>query len=191
MKRISGALALMLLFPALAATRRTASLTWPASSHAQLATRSAEARHTVEFDVRTGLTGLGGSSYDLILILFSNRSADTPLVATPLLGEDVVAEFAFSGRDALPGKPLVFRRRMEGVSFLDARFIQVINHGTDGWAGESLSMTVDGKPVLKGVALYPRKGIQERGGLEKFNRVDWRDRNFWEADLQRIRVDKR
>jgi hypothetical protein len=51
-------------------------------------------------------------------------------------------------------------------------------------------MAVDGKPIFERVSLYPRKGAQQRGGIEKFNGSDWKERNFWEADLQRIRMDK-
>jgi hypothetical protein len=147
-------------------------------------------RHMVEFEVRTGLTGLGGPSTDLMLIVFSNRSADTPLVPSPLFGDDILAEFAFSGRDAPPGKALIFRRYVADVSFLSARYIRLVNQGLDSWAGESISLRLDGKAVLDRESLYPRKGAQAKGGIEKFDASDWKDRNFWEADLQRIRIDR-
>jgi hypothetical protein len=147
-------------------------------------------RHLVEFEIRTGLTGFGGGSTDLMLIVFSNRGGDTPLVPVPLFGEDILAEFAFSGRDAAPGKTLVFRRYVEGVSFLAARYVRLVNQGADGWAGEAITLRVDGKTVLDRQSLYPRKGSQARGGIEKYNAADWYNRNFWEADLQQIRVDK-
>src|SRR6185295_10941272 len=53
----------------------------------------------VVFEIRTSVA-VGAGSNDLILIVFSDRSADTPLVPSPLLGEDIVREFAFSARDA-------------------------------------------------------------------------------------------
>lgn len=154
-------------------------------------TAKSQGSHTVEFEVVTGLTGLGGSSSDLLLIVFSDRSADTPKVPLPpLFGLDVLAEFAFSGRDAPPGRTLRFKRYVADVSFLNARFIRLVNQGSDGWAGETLSMTVNGKAIFDRLSLYPRKGSQARGGIEKFNIAEWRDRNFWEADLQRIRMDR-
>ena len=125
-----------------------------------------------------------------MLIVFSNRSADTPLVPSPLFGDDVLAEFAFSGRDAPPGRVLSFRRYVADESFLSSRYIRLVNQGTDGWAGESISMRVDGKTVLDRQSLFPRKGAQAKGPIGGFNAADWKDRNFWEADLQRIRVDK-
>jgi hypothetical protein len=66
----------------------------------------------------------------------------------------------------------------------------LVNHGVDGWAGETLAMTVDGRTIFSRLSLYPRKGAQARGGIEKFNGKDWKERNFWEADLQRIRADR-
>ncbi len=160
-----------------------------ASSSPQYSSPSGE-KYLVEFEVRTGLGGLGGSSGDGMLIIFSNRSADTPLVPFPLFGEDIIAEFAFSGRDAIPGKVLAFSRRVNDLSFLDARYIRIVNPGADGWAGESLSLTVAGKRVLDRQTLYPRKGAEPKGGIEMFNSSLWSARKFWEADLQRIRIDK-
>lgn len=146
--------------------------------------------HVVEFEVHTAISGLGEASNDLILIVFSGRSAAAPLVAFPLFGEDILAEFAFSGRDARPGRALVFSRRVNDLSFLNARYIRIVNHGMDGWAGESLSLTVDGRRVLERQRLYPRSGAQTEGGIEKFNSGSWTERNLWEAELQRIRVDR-
>jgi hypothetical protein len=142
----------------------------------------------VEIDVRTALSSAGGSS-DLILIIFSHQSADAPVSPVPLFGEDILAEFAFSARDVPPGQTLTIRRRVKDLSFLDARFIRVVNPGSNGWAGEKLSLRVAGKTLLD-VSLYPRKGAQPKGGIEKFNGLDWKARNFWEADLQRLRQDK-
>src|SRR5262245_40947810 len=71
--------------------------------------------HQVEFQVRTAA---GGRSDDLLLIVFSDRSAQRPVAPSPLFDEDVIAEFAFSGRDAVPAQTLTFTRRVPDIRFL-------------------------------------------------------------------------
>jgi hypothetical protein len=140
----------------------------------------------VIFEVQTSSDGVGGSSDDQITILFSNTSSElmrTP--PRPIFGDDILAEFSFSGREARPGSTLKFSRRVPSTTFLEARFIRVVNHGADGWAGSTLSITAEGKRLLDRVSLFPRKGAN-KGGIEKFNAVTWYERTYWEADLQRL-----
>jgi hypothetical protein len=161
----------------------------PISAAAQTTSREA----LVTFEVRTASGRLGGGSTDQITIVFSNSKAPGPLVVgapRPLLGEDVIQEFSFSSRDLVNDQPFTFTRRVRDLTFLDARYIRVINTGTDGWAGEYLSITVDKNRILDRRTLYPRQGRQSEGGIEKFNRGQWPDRVYWEADLQQLRFER-
>lgn len=153
--------------------------------------RIATGRSLVEFQIKTALSGIGGSSSDQISIIFSDESADSPLLPAPLFGNDIRAEFSFSALDARVGRVLAFSRRVNDVAFLDSAFIRVINHGSDGWAGEWISLRVDGRPVLNQQSLYPRRGRNPKGGIEKFNPAQWSEKAFWEAPLQNIRQDRK
>jgi hypothetical protein len=157
---------------------------------ASLQTRPA-APTEVSVEIRTSPDRLGGATDDQLTLIFSSVSAElqrTP--PQPLFGADIMAEFSFSGRDARPGATLVFKRAVTDERFLTARFVRLINHGADSWGGESLSMSVNGRRVLDRQSLYPRKGTQPNGGIEKFNPLQWYERVYWEADLQKIRVDR-
>jgi hypothetical protein len=153
--------------------------------------RAAPGRSVVEFEIKTALSGLGGSSSDQISIIFADVSADSPLLPSPLFGGDIRAEFSFSALDARVGRILAFSRRVNDVSFLDSPFIRVVNHGSDGWAGEWISLRVDGRPVLNQQSLYPRRGRNAKIGIEKFNPAQWSEKAFWEAPLQSIRLDRK
>jgi hypothetical protein len=147
----------------------------------------------VTFEVRTALGRLGGSSQDQITIVFSNTKAPGPLVLSPprpVLGDDVVQEFSFSARDLAGDQPLSFTRRVRDLAFLDARYIRIVNTGSDGWAGEYISISVDKNRILDRRSLFPRQGRQKEGGIEKFNRGQWSDRVYWEAELQPLRLDR-
>jgi hypothetical protein len=143
----------------------------------------------VIFEVQTSSTESGGATEDQITILFCNTSGEATRTALrPFFGEDIVAEFSFSGRDARPGSTLIFRRFVSSTTFMNARFIRVVNHGHDGWAGSTLSLTVDGKRILDRQSLYPRKGASTKAGIEKYNPLRWSERVYWEGDFQRLRL---
>ena len=145
----------------------------------------------VLFEISTSPDKLGGATDDQLTILFSNVSAEqqrTP--PRPFFGDDIVAEFSFSGRDARPGSTATFRRFAKDTSFLSARYVRLVNHGLDSWAGDSISLSIAGRRVLYRQSLYPRKGAQPNGGIEKFNPLQWYERVYWEADFQKIRSDR-
>jgi hypothetical protein len=144
---------------------------------------------SIAFEVRTAPGKLGGETGDPITIVFSNVSGLARTPPRPVLG-DALQEFSFSGRDLAGTLPFRFDRCVKDLSFLEARYVRVVNQGSDGWAGDYLSLSVDGRPVLSRQSLFPRQGRQKEGGIEKFNRTQWLDRNFWEGELQRIRVDR-
>jgi hypothetical protein len=123
-------------------------------------------------------------SKDQITIIFSDRSAGGP--PNPIFGDDILQEFSFSARDFVSGRnSLTFTRFVKDQSFLNARFIRVVNHGGEGWGGGTLSMLVDGQPVLDKVPLTPRKGAGGKG-LQDWNRDRWSERTYWEQDLPKI-----
>jgi hypothetical protein len=125
-------------------------------------------------------------SKDQITILFSDRSWGGAAAPNPIFGDDILQEFSFSARDFVAGRnALTFTRFVKDQSFLNARFIRVVNHGGEGWGGGTLSISVDGQPVLERVALSPRKGAAGKG-LQDWNRERWSDRTYWEEDLPKI-----
>lgn len=151
--------------------------------------------YLLTFEITTAIGRLGGASDDQITIVFSDRSAETTIPPDPLFGLDMVAEFSFSGFDARPPKTLVFQRGVNSIDFLSSRYIRVINHGNDAWAGETLSISYQeggGKvqTLLLKQSLYPRSGASREGGLENFNRRQWSQRVYWEGELQRLRRDR-
>jgi hypothetical protein len=135
--------------------------------------------------------GTGGSTNDQLTVVFSTRSMDGAIrPPVPLFGEDILEEFSVSGRDFVRNQ-LRFTRRVRDKSFLSARYVRVINHGSDGWAGGTISLTVDDEPILRRVDLRPRRvapgNTNRNGGIEFFNAGDWQKRSFWELDLQQHR----
>jgi len=136
----------------------------------------------IEFTVTQGTDCTTRGSNDQITIVFSNQSGDS-VGPTPALGDDVAAEFSFSARD-LVNQRLQFRRRVRDRSFLDARFIRVVNLNGDGWCPGRLAATIDGARLFD-VALSPRKG-RGTGGLQDWNRGNWAVRTYWEANLQQL-----
>src|SRR5262245_23895311 len=118
-------------------------------------------------------------SKDQITIIFSDRSWSGAAPPTPIFGDDILQEFSFSARDFTSGRTsLTFNRYVKDQSFLGARFIRVVNHGGEGWGGGTLTMSVDGQPVIERVALSPRKGAGGKG-LQDWNRDRWSDRTYW------------
>jgi hypothetical protein len=71
---------------------------------------------------------------------------------------------------------------------VDATYIRVVNHGNDGWAGDRISITVDGEEVLSNVPMRPRRGADVSKGFQKFNARNWAQRTFWEAELRPLRA---
>jgi hypothetical protein len=125
------------------------------------------------------------STTDQVTIIFTN--APVPASAPPLtFGEDIIEEFSFLGADFRAGGPVRFSRRVRDRSFLDARFIRVVNPGTNRWEPTTISLTVDGERVLDNVRMTPRKGANPEGGLQRWNRNAWTP-TYWEAELQKYR----
>jgi hypothetical protein len=151
--------------------------------------------YLLTFEISTAAGRLGGSSDDLLAIVFSEKSGATVVAPAPLFGSDVTAEFLFSGADARPQKAFSFSRRVSDLTFLQSPYVRVINHGNDAWAGEYLSLSYQigsGKPVpvLVKQSLYPRLGASRDAGLERYNGKDWSRRIYWEGELQRLRRDR-
>ena len=146
----------------------------------------------ITFQIRSTPVKSGGSK-DLITIQFSNSSGEVRQAPKPLFDKDVLAEFSFSGLDAQDAA-FSFQRVVRDTSFLNARFIRVINHGDNGWAGESISISLTDPStnrltrILDRQSLYPRRGYSREGGIQDFNRSNWAQRTYWEADFQKIRV---
>ncbi len=130
----------------------------------------------------------GRPSADQITILFSNRPAppDTGPPPPVVFGDDIVQEFSFSASDIVGGR-LRFSRRVADRSFADARFVRVVNHGMDGWGGGTISISIDGNPVLSNVVMAPLKGDAARG-IQGWNRRTWKARAYWELERPRPRV---
>lgn len=122
---------------------------------------------------------------DQITILFSNAAVDLRRPPTTPFGDGVVEQISFSGRDfPKPNSRVSFSKRVQSRSFLDCRYIRVVNAGTSPWAPTNISLRVDGQKVLDRVSMYPRKGVSAKGGIVRWNPADWRP-VFWEAELFR------
>jgi len=132
---------------------------------------------TFEFDQTAPTT-------DLIGILFSNVAADLRQAPKSQFGDGVVAKFTFSGRDyPKPNSHISYSQRVRDRTFLDCRYIRVVNTGNNPWSPTNISLTVAGQRVLDRVSMYPRKGSDPKGGLARWNRT-WRP-VFWETELFR------
>ena len=125
---------------------------------------------------------------DQVTIIFSNAAVDPRRIPAQVFGDDIVAEFSFSGLDFQKG-PVRFSRRVRDKSFLDCRYIRVVNHGTDRWAATTISLSVDGQTILPRVSMTERKGgAPAATGLERWNRKNWgKGPVYWEGELQRYR----
>ena len=130
--------------------------------------------------------GSSSSSTDEISIIFANRSIEGPRPPKPFFGEDIVQQFSFSASDFVNNQ-LRFTRRVNDKSFLDARYIRVINYGTDGWGGDQISLTVDGQEILRNVRISARLIGDPSKGLQNCNPRNWSGRTYWEAELARYR----
>jgi hypothetical protein len=130
------------------------------------------------------------ATVDQITVIFANRSVEGPRPPRPFFGDDIVQEFSFSGMD-FERNQLRFSRRLRDRSFLDARYIRVINYGADGWQADKIWLTVDGEEILRGVTMTPRAGTEPSKGLQKFNPRDWSGRTYWEAELAQFRKTSR
>jgi hypothetical protein len=149
---------------------------------------SASREQRITFEIAGATSGLGKSD-DQITIAFSDQSSETS--GGPDFGDSVLQEFTFSAREFGSTTPRVqFTRKVRDTGFLNAQFIRVFNHGTGGWDGRSLSITLDGKAVLTNVSLAPRKGPKPDGRIESYNRERWAQRSYWEARLPDIRQDR-
>jgi hypothetical protein len=148
----------------------------------------------ITFFIRSAPAKPGGNSNDLITIQFSSSSAAVRQAPQPLFDRDVVAEFSFSAIDAQGRDPFKFQRLISDTTFLNSRFIRVINHGNDGWAGDSIAITMTDlvtrglTRILDQQSMYPRRGYSRDGGIQSFNSLNWAQRTYWEADFQRIKV---
>lgn len=143
--------------------------------------------HSLSFEVRTARRGLGPETSDPLTIQFSDQSASAIQRPEEL---SAIYEVTFPGKDAPSDTTYSFVRNARGRQFLDARYIRVLNYGSNGWQGEWLSLKVDGTLVLNKVKLSPLPGNEPLGEIEDFNKDDWEDRKYWEAELQPLRKDK-
>ena len=141
--------------------------------------------YQVVFQISQSPKSLTPGTNDQLTIIFASRSAEDPRAPRPLFGEDIVQEFSFSGMDFVQNQ-LRFTRRVTDKAFLQARYIRVVNHGTDGWDGDQISLAVDGQEVFRNVRMSPHLGDASKG-FQKFNPRDWRDRSYWEAELDKLR----
>ena len=137
--------------------------------------------YQVTFQLTQNAKSISPATSDQLTIIFANRSVDGARPPRPIFGEDIVQEFSFSGQDFVKNQ-VRFSRRVNDKSFLDARYIRVINHGVGGWDGETISLTVDGQDILRNVRMAPRAGNPARG-FQNFNPRNWAGRSFWEAEL--------
>jgi hypothetical protein len=141
--------------------------------------------YSVTFQFTQSSKAVAPTTDDQLTVLFSNRSAEGPVPPKPFFGEDIVQEFSFSGVDFVNNQ-LRFTRRVSDKSFLDARYIRVVNYGSDGWEGDRITLVVDGQDILRNVAMK-RIGPGAVKGMQKFNPREWGSRSFWEADLGQYR----
>jgi hypothetical protein len=123
------------------------------------------------------------ATQDQVTIIFTNSAADPRRPPRPVFDEAIIREFSFSGRDFPKGRPVRFTRRVQDRSFLDARFMRIVNHGTNRWFPETITMTVDGRKILDRLSMYPRKG-EATGGIQRWNADQWPP-TYWEVDFQR------
>lgn len=142
--------------------------------------------YQVTFQITQNSKQIAPATNDQITIVFSNRSVEGRRPPRPLFGDDIVQEFSFSGMD-FDGGQLRFSRRVRDKSFLGARYIRVVNHGSDGWQGDKIWLTVDGEEILHGVSMTPRAGVDPGKGIQKFNSREWSGRTYWEAELAQFR----
>src|SRR5262245_16715378 len=142
--------------------------------------------YQVTFRFTQNAAQLAHNTSDQLTVVFSSRSAEAPRPPQPFFGEDILQEFSFSGEDFVKDQ-LEFTRRVMDKSFIDAPYIRVVNHGSDGWEGEKIWLTVDGEQVLNGVSMSPRVGPGRAKGFQLFNPGKWQERSYWEAPLQTLR----
>src|SRR5438874_2084345 len=100
--------------------------------------------YQVTFQLTQNPRATAPATDDQLTIVFANRSVEGPRPPKPFFGDDIVQEFSFSGTDFVANQ-LRFTRRVSDKAFLDARYIRVVNYGGDGWAGDQISLTVDGQ----------------------------------------------
>jgi hypothetical protein len=136
--------------------------------------------YELEFRVVQGQSCAGPASSDQITIVFSNVPGDKLAPSPSVLGEDVIAEFSFSARDIVNNQ-LTFRRRVRDRSFLEARYLRVVNLNDDGWCGDSLALAIDGRQVFK-TPINDHRGK----GIQDWNRSKWNERSYSEAALQKL-----
>jgi len=142
--------------------------------------------YQVVFQITQSATSVTSGTENQLTIIFANRSAEDARPPRPLFGEDIVQEFSFSGMDFVKNQ-LRFTRRLSDKSFLDARYIRVVNHGNDGWDGDQISMVIDGQDVFRNVRMAPHIGGDPSKGFQNFNPRGWSGRSYWEAELVRLR----
>ena len=123
---------------------------------------------------------------DQLMVIFSTRTVEGTVPPRPFFGDDILQEFSVSGRDFQKDE-VRFTRRVRDKSFVDAPYIRVVNYGENSWAGDRIWLTVDGEQILTGVPMAPRIGGQTSEPFTHFNPENWRRRNYWEGQLQRLR----
>ena len=142
--------------------------------------------YQVSFQFTQSSRQMAHGTKDQITVIFSSRSVEGPHPPKPFFGDDIMQEFSFSGQDFVDDQ-LSFTRRVRDKSFVDAPYIRVVNHGSNGWEGGTISLTVDGEQVLRRVPMNPRVGPQKTKGFQLFSPAGWAERSYWEAPLQPFR----
>jgi len=122
--------------------------------------------------------GRGGKSDDSIMIVFSKDSA-AELGGPEELYQQMIQGLTLRRSDQQDD------RRRHLVTTLpplvrDTCYVQVVNFGDDGWAGQSVRVYLDGQSFLD-APLYPRARDRADNGIEHFNVKNWDDRTYWES----------
>ncbi len=137
--------------------------------------------HIITFEFMTR-KDLKSESTDLLQIIFSNKSAEE--YKDPDFSESIVAEFTVSGFDLKKGEGFKFTRKVRDKSFSNARFISLINHGTDAWYPEWISLAVDKDIIFDKHKINPNQppGTKKKY-IQNFNELFWKKRSYWEIPL--------
>lgn len=139
--------------------------------------------HTITFEV-TIKKQRNAETEDQLTIIFSDQSAES--IAFPDFGNSIIDEFSFSGYNFKNDKVFKFTRKVRDLSFLNAHYMRIINHGTDGWHSNEISLYLDNKLLLKSIKIHPNKGPEKSEyAIENFNDKYWNYRSYWEVDLQK------
>jgi len=139
--------------------------------------------HTITFEIAIKQQQ-NAETEDQLTIVFSDQSAES--IGFPDFGNSVIEEFSFSGYNFKNDKVFKFARKVRDLSFLNAHYMRIINHGSDGWHANKISLYLDEKLILQNINIYPNNGPKKSEyAIENFNDKYWDSRSYWEIDLQK------